>query len=102
MKIVSFEWKDAYGNGGWFNREELKAVIDDVDMWTHTVGFLIKKTKREIIVCTTWQPKNECHRMEEKFCNIHKIPTSWVRNYIVLGNTDRPNLRLLSNQRRSK
>lgn len=87
MKIVCFEWKDAFGNGGWFDRAELKSVVEDVDLWSHTTGFLIKKTKRELIVCTTWQPKNGCHRMTEKFCNIHKIPMTWIRNYRVLGHS---------------
>lgn len=86
MKIVSFEWKDAFGNGGWFNRDEAKSLIEDVDLWTYSVGYLIKKTKRELIICTTWQPQNSCHRMTEKFCNIHKIPLTWIRKYKVLEN----------------
>lgn len=91
MKIVCFEWKDAFGNGGWFDRNEMKAVVEDVDLWSHTTGFLVKKTKRELIVCTTWQPANECHRVQEKFCNLHKIPMTWVRNYRVLGHSN-PNV----------
>jgi len=84
MKIVSFEWKDAYGNGGWFNRKEMKECIEDIDMWTHTVGFLVKRTKKELIICTTWQPERETHHTEEKFGNIQKIPTTWIRNYKVI------------------
>jgi hypothetical protein len=99
MKIVYFEWKDAFGNGGWFNPDELKAVVEDVDLWCHTTGFLIKKTKKFLMICTTWQPDNSPHRVVEKFCNIHKIPMSWIRNYTILGNTDRPNLGRFSNQR---
>ena len=47
MKIVAFEWKDAFGNGGWFDRDELKRVVEDSDLWCLTTGFLVKKTKRE-------------------------------------------------------
>jgi hypothetical protein len=85
MKIVSFEWKDAFGNGGWFSRDELKAVVLDCSLWTRTAGFLIKRTRRELVICTTWQPANEGHRLSEKFCNVHKIPWTWIRNYRVLG-----------------
>ena len=98
MKIVYFEWKDAYGNGGWFNQNELKKCVLDSDIWTSTVGFLIRKTKKELIVCTTWQPESEVDLVEERFCNIHKIPMTWIRNYMVLGNTDRRNLGWLSNE----
>jgi hypothetical protein len=93
MKIVSFEWKDAFGNGGWFDRDELKRVVEDTELWVHTVGFLVKRTQRELIVCTTWQPGNDAHRVQEKFCNLHKIPMTWIRNYRVLGNS-RPNTNL--------
>ncbi|MDD5417151.1 MAG: hypothetical protein PHU12_04210 [Candidatus Aenigmarchaeota archaeon] len=85
MKIVSFEWKDAFGNSGWFDQDETKKVIEDVDLWVYSTGFLLKKTKRELIICTTWQPADETHRIPEKFCNIHKIPWTWIRNYRVLG-----------------
>jgi hypothetical protein len=88
MKIVSFEWKDAFGNSGWFNRDELKQVVEDTTLWAHTAGFLVKKTKHELIVCTTWMPENEGHHVPDKVCNVHKIPWTWVRNYRVIGNSN--------------
>lgn len=85
MKIVYFEWKDAYGNGGWFDRSEVNTLIGDRDLWTQTVGFLVYQTPRELVVCTTWQPENAAHRVCEKVANLHKIPRTWIRNFQVLG-----------------
>lgn len=87
MKILSFEWKDAFANTGWFDRRQLKHVVGETELWCHTAGFLIKKTRKQLIVCTSWMPGNEKHMVREKFCAIHKIPMTWVRNYKVLGRT---------------
>ena len=87
MKIVKFEWKDAFCNTGWFDKEELKKVVEDKDLWCWTIGMLLKKTPKEIIICSNWVPENKNHFVNEKYSNIQKIPRTWIRNYKVIGNT---------------
>jgi hypothetical protein len=55
-------------------------------MWTETTGFLIKRTKEFIIVCATHQKAEPSIGVKEKYCTIHKIPKTWIRNYKVIGN----------------
>jgi len=89
LKIVMFRWKDAYTAGGWHDRDDMKRLVEDVDLWMWTSGILLKKTKRETIVCTTYQPDNSIHRTEERFCAIHKIPNTWIKDYKVIGHVPR-------------
>ena len=89
MKIVSFEWKDAYGRGGWFNNDQIKQLIQKFDLWTYEAGYLVKKTKRELIICSSWLQEDSGCDQEEKFGNVQKIPMTWIRNYRVLRHTNK-------------
>lgn len=88
MKIVSLEWKDAFCNGSWFDKEELAKMVENKELWCYTTGFLIKNTPKELIICSNWVPENKDHFVIEKFSNIQKIPKTWIRNYRVIGNTE--------------
>lgn len=85
MKIVAFEWCDAFANSGWFDRGELPKVTK-AHFWCHTAGILVERTEDAIVVCTTWVPGDGALTVE-KFGNIQKIPLTWVRNYRVLDTT---------------
>ena len=69
MKIVKVTWEDACGGDRWEDMEDVK--LDDYIV--ETVGFLLKKTDKHIIVVN-----QVCH-VHGKGNNFMKIPMGMVR-----------------------
>ena len=68
-QIVVVHWKDATTVGGWNTRS---AYLDHRPSSIVTVGFLLKKTKREITVVTTQDTSSGDYNQAIS------IPRSWV------------------------
>lgn len=86
VKMVYIEWMDAYSNSGWFSYDRFKSHFLDPanDVYVNSCGFLLRRTKKCVIFAGTWQPsRGGC--VDEQFCDIHKIPNTWIRKFKVLG-----------------
>lgn len=78
MKLIYLEWEDAVSNARWFSKKELEWFVEDADAWlVREAGWLISETKRYIIIATSYKPADEY--TDEQFCNLHKIPKTWIR-----------------------
>jgi hypothetical protein len=82
MKIVYVEWVDAFANSGWFNASKLKTCIENDNVWIKESGFVLRETKHHLILCTGWQIRGDY--TEEQWCNVHKIPKTWIRKRKIL------------------
>jgi len=77
MKIIYLEWIDAFANAGWFTNLRLKEEIEKRDFIIKETGIVLRETKKYLILCSGWIPEDEFR--EEQFCNVHKIPKTWIR-----------------------
>ncbi len=82
MKLVYLEWHDAVSNAAWFTREEADAWGHATDWTIREAGWLVEEAKDHVVIATSWKPEDTW--CEEKFCNMHKIPRSWIKKYKVL------------------
>lgn len=82
MKIVYFEWRDAFGCSPWKDRDEVRTDVEEEDFWVATVGFLVRRTNDYIVVCGGFRidPKNV-----RKYRDNFKVPRCWYRSYKELG-----------------
>lgn len=76
-KLVYLEWFDAISNAAWFTAEEAKDWGESSDWTIKEAGWLIKQTPQYVVIATSWKPADDY--TDEQFCNMHKIPKSWVR-----------------------
>lgn len=76
MKPTYLEWHDAHTNAGWFSRDEAEEWCE-CDWIIKECGWIIKETDKYIVFATSYKPADEWS--EEKFCSLHKIPKTWIR-----------------------
>lgn len=83
MKLIYTEWEDAVSNARWFTRDEMENWADHASEWLiREAGWLIRETPRYLIIATSWKPEDE--NTDEQFCNLHKIPKTWIRKRKIL------------------
>ena len=56
---------------------QLKTNIEKDNIWIKEAGFLLRETKHHLILCSGWQIEGV--HTEEQWCNVHKIPKTWIR-----------------------
>ena len=78
MKLIYLEWADAHVIAGWSNAEETKDWCKNADWYIKTAGWLVEETKEHIVIAEDWKVGDDY--TEEQFCNLHKIPKTWVKN----------------------
>lgn len=83
MQAVYLEWCDAFSNPGWMTHAELEPLIKDHDFVIREVGWLIEETKEYFIFAGAWSPADRF--TNERFANLHKIPTTWIRRRLNLN-----------------
>ncbi len=87
MPIVYVEWIDAHSNSGWMDEKEIDEFASG-DWWCSCVGFLVRRTKKEITIALRYEPKSAMHDEEQWGC-LQRIPTTWIRKWRVLGQVRR-------------
>jgi hypothetical protein len=65
-KLLYVEWADATTDDGWKDTHDLESHI------IRSVGFLIKTTKRDIIIAADWSYPESNRRLA--------IPKAWIQN----------------------
>lgn len=65
-KLLYVEWADATTDDGWNSEHTLESHI------IKSVGFLIKTTKRDIILAADWSEPESNRRLA--------IPKAWIQN----------------------
>jgi hypothetical protein len=83
MLIVYVEWIDAHSNSDWMNENGIDKFSVG-DWWCSSVGFLLRRTKKEITIALRYEPKCDIHDEEQWGC-LQRIPTTWIRKWRVLG-----------------
>ena len=76
MKLIYLEWVDAHSNASWFTESQVNEWVD-CDWTIKEAGWLIKETKEYLVFATSWKPDDEF--TEAQYCNLHKIPKTWIR-----------------------
>ncbi len=78
MKLIYLEWEDACDNSSvWRTEKEVLEWGENVTWWVKQAGFLIKETKKEIILAGSMEPGNKDY--EATFKNLTRIPKTWIR-----------------------
>ena len=85
-QLVYVVWTDAVANAGWFGEDELQKWIDNLTMKCIDVGWLIKKTKKYIVLASRYSVD------DKQYGQVHKIPIAWVRVYPIKEPIKRDNL----------
>ena len=65
-KLLYIEWADATTNDGWDDKHDLETHI------ICSVGFLIRTTKRDIVIAADWSDPESNRRLA--------IPKAWIQN----------------------
>ena len=80
--LIYLEWADTISPVEKCWREETEAIkwADEEDYWVAETGFLIKETKKWILLASRYNvtkgTESECISLNE----ITKIPKGWIRN----------------------
>lgn len=82
-KIVCVEWEDATYNSGYYDK---KTPEDFKPMFTRTVGHLIKRTSKEIIVSQDRFYDSKTKPSDDRHIGI--IPRKMIKRVIELGDKD--------------
>lgn len=72
MKVVHVQWVDAASLGGWRGKREAEIFIEGELNPVHTVGILVKRTKKKIVLIQT-------HGINEVL-GLFEIPTGCVKS----------------------
>ena len=83
MKLIYIEWADAHTSTGWHN-EEVTELWSNTDWYICEAGWLIKETKKYLIIATALKPENEYE--DKQYLNLHKIPKTWIRKRKIIKN----------------
>ena len=88
MDIVYLEWYDAFASGGgWYNRQQLKEEMLDVEHWVREIGFVIHEDDKCIVFAPTWLPEQP-KVSDERFSALQKIPKTWIQKRITLATVE--------------
>ena len=78
MKLIYIEWSDAVSNASWFTKTDMEAWVERASEWMiKEAGWVIHEDKHNLIIATSYKPADEY--TEEQYCNLHKIPKTWIR-----------------------
>lgn len=79
-KLVYIEWCDAIDAGtGWRTTENAKKWAKTDEWIIRQVGWVIKETKKYILICSKYNPQGKGYHDEISHCT--KIPTTWIIKY---------------------
>jgi hypothetical protein len=80
VKPVIVKWVDAFhipAYASWVNPEELKKAYKKSPKYTYTAGFIISKTRKELIIAQSFDPSSGYVHASSIY-----IPRSWVEEII--------------------
>ena len=81
-KLICFEWSDTTSpvDNGWKTPEECIKWAEEDDYWVKQTGFIIKETKKYLLIASRFNTTFSAGREIETVGDITKIPTTWIRN----------------------
>ena len=74
MEIEYIEWEDVTSSGAnWYEKDEVDVWADNANraFVVKNVGFIIKETKRYILMCSHYHPETEI--VPEQYGHLQKI-----------------------------
>jgi len=86
MKKVYFKWADTTSpvEKTWWNIEDALAWAENDSYWVEQVGFLIKKTKKYILICGHINITQSEGQEIKTIGQLLKIPTTWIKDFKIL------------------
>jgi hypothetical protein len=84
MKLIYLEWEDAASSSSWKFKSDIDKWANSPSNSIHQVGFVLKETKKYLVLCGRWSPAGEDIGDEEAYGLLQKIPKTWVRKRINL------------------
>jgi hypothetical protein len=76
-QIIYIEWCDAIDAGmGWQTIKSAKKWAKTDEWIIRQVGWIIKETKKYIVICAKYNPQGENYHDEIGYCT--KIPKTWI------------------------
>lgn len=82
LKLVYVVWEDAGpiipDDVTWVTRDEILKYANDGGHDVHSVGWLISRTKKHIIIALSCLP--EYRGIEDIYSSVDKIPVGWIKS----------------------
>lgn len=86
MKLLYIEWCDAIASGlDWTDIDVAKEWAENTDWIVCEVGWVIKETKKYIVIASTY--KKEDVYTTAQFKHLMKIPKTWIKKRVDLNNS---------------
>ena len=80
IKLQYIEWQDAITmSKGWYSQQDLIDWGKLEESVIKQVGYLIEENKKYILLASKFNPQES---EEDKFAEITKIPTTWIRKRV--------------------
>lgn len=79
MKMEYIEWEDVTSSGAsWYDKEEMELWADNASQGfvVKNVGFILKETKRYILMCSHYHPETAI--VPEQYGHLQKILKSLI------------------------
>lgn len=84
-KKVYFKWADATSpvntDQSWWDKKSILEWAEKDDYWVEQTGFLIKRTKKFILLAGNINITYSNGEKIETFGHLIKIPTTWIRDF---------------------
>ncbi len=79
-KLTYIEWCDAIDAGtGWKTVEDAKDWAKSNEWIIKQVGWILKETKKYILICSKFNPQGEDYH--DEVSQLTKIPKTWIIKY---------------------
>lgn len=73
LKAVHVTWEDSVGAGGWHRPDEVNEFTKNPGPIVHTVGYVVGKTKRRLVLAMSVHGTNRDHLLSIPWSAVKKV-----------------------------